>query len=141
MRFLPGGIVYQFKTLCFGLLTAPQVFAAPGSFAAVSGWAHSRRIHLLRYLDYWLVLASLEAVAIKNIQDLLSICHSLGVVINKKSDLVPSQTASYLGMAIDTGAAKIFPAVAQVEKFLSVAERFLALSDPLLSYGRCFWGT
>ena len=70
----------------------------------------------------WLVLASSEAVAKRNVQDLLSLCYSLGVVINEKSDLIPSQTANYLGMTIDTGAAKIFPALVQVEKFLSVAE-------------------
>ena len=70
-------------------------------------------------------------MAKKNVQDLLSLCHSLGIVINKeKSDLVPSQTANYLGMTIDTGAAKIFPALARVEKFLSMAERFRALSAP-----------
>ena len=34
---------------------------------------------------------------------------SLGIVINEeKSDLVPSQTANYLGMTIDTGAAGFF---------------------------------
>ena len=124
--FLSVGVVYQFKALCFGLSTAPQVFTRV--FAAVSAWAHSHGICLLRYLDDWLVLASSEAVARKNIQDLLSLCHSLWVVINEKSDLVPSQTANYLGMAIDTGTARIFPALALVEKFLSVPERFLAMS-------------
>ena len=68
----------------------------------------------------------------RNFQDLLSLCHSLGIVINKeKSDLIPLQTANYLGMTIDTGAARIFPALARVDKFLSVAERFRALSAPL----------
>ena len=51
-------------------------------------------------------------------------------MINEKSDLVPSQSANYLGMTIDTVVASIFPALVQVEKFLSVAERFLALSVP-----------
>ena len=41
---------------------------------------------------------------------------------------MPSQTANYLGMTIDTGAATIFPALERVGKFLSVAERFLAMS-------------
>ena len=100
-------------------------------FAAVSAWAHSHGIRLLRYLDDWLVLSSSEAVAKKNVQDLLSLCHSLGiVVIEEKSDLVPSQTASYLSMTIDTGTARIFPALTRVEKFLSVAESFHALSAP-----------
>ena len=99
-RFLSGGVVFQFKALCFGLSTAPQVFTRV--FAAVSAWAHSRGICLLWYLDDYLVLASSEAVAKKNVRDLLSLCHSLGVVINEeKSDLVPSQTANNLGMAIE----------------------------------------
>ena len=70
-------------------------------FATVSVWTHSHEIRLLRYLDDWLVLTSSEVEAQKNVQDLLSVCHSLRIVINKKSDLVPSQTAHYLGMNID----------------------------------------
>ena len=129
LRFLSGGVVYRFKALCFGLLTAPQVFTQV--FAAVSAWAHSHRIRLLRYLDNWLVLASSEAVAKKNVQDLLSLCHSLRIVIDEeKSDLVPLRTANYLGMTIDTGAARIFMFLARVGKFLSVAETFCALSAP-----------
>ena len=54
LRFMSEGTVYQFKALCFGLSTAPQVFTRV--FAAVSAWAHARGIRLLRYLDDWLVL-------------------------------------------------------------------------------------
>ena len=49
LRFLLGGIVYQFKTLCFGLLTAPRVFARV--FAEVSAWALTHEIPLLGYLN------------------------------------------------------------------------------------------
>ena len=129
LRFLSGGVIYQFKALCFGLSTAPQVFTRV--FAVVSAWAHSHGIRLLRYLDDWLVLASSETVAKKNVQDLLSLCHFLGIALNgEKSDLDPSQTANYLGMTIDTGAARIFPSLARVKKFLSVADAFCALSAP-----------
>ena len=129
LRFTLKGTVYQFKVLCFGLSTAPQVFTRV--FAAVSAWAHSRGIQLLRYLDDRLVLASSEAVARQHVRELLSLCHSLGIVINdEKSDLVPSQSATYLGMTIDTVAAKVFPTLARVEKFLSVAEQFLTVVVP-----------
>ena len=102
------GTVYQFKALCFGLSTAPQVFTRV--FAAVSAWTHSRGIRLLRYLDDCLVLSSSEKKAKQSIRELLSFCHTLGIVINeKKSDLVPSQAAKYLGMTIDTGAGRVFP--------------------------------
>ena len=122
LRFMSEGTVYQFKALCFGLSTAPQVFTRV--FAAVSAWAH--------YLDDWLVLSSSEKKAKQSIRELLSLCHTLGIVINeKKSDLVPSQSAKYLGMTIDTSAGKVFPSLARVEKFLAVAERFCSMQSPL----------
>ena len=114
LRFMSEGTVYQFKALCFGLSTAPQVFTRV--FAAVSAWAHARGIRLLRYLDDWLVLSSSEKKAKESIRELLSLCRTLGIVINeKKSDLVPSQSAKYLGMTIDTGAGKVFPSLASRE--------------------------
>ena len=129
LRFMSEGTVYQFKALCFGLSTAPQVFTRV--FAAVSAWAHSRGIRLLRCLDDWLVLSSSEKKAKQSIKELLSLCHTLGIVINeKKSNLVPSQSAKYLGMTIDTGAGKVFPSLARVEKFLAVAERFCSMQSP-----------
>ena len=129
LRFMSEGTVYQFKALCFGLSTAPQVFTRV--FAAVSAWAHARGIRLLRYLDDWLVLSSSEKKAKGSIRELLSVCRTLGIVINEmKSDLVPSQSAKYLGMTIDTGAGKVFPSLARVEKFLTVAERFCSMQSP-----------
>ena len=107
LRFMSEGKVYQFRALCFGLSTAPQVFTRV--FATMSAWAHSHGIRLLRYLDDWFILTSSEREAKQAVQSLLSLCRTLGIVINeKKSDLVPSQTAKYLGMTIDTEAGKVF---------------------------------
>ena len=130
MRFTSEGTVYQFRALCFGLSTAPQVFTRV--FAVMSAWAHSHGIRLLRYLDDWLVLSSSEREAKQAIQSLFSLCRILGIVINKKKwDLVPSQTAKYIGMTIDTEAGKVFPSLARVEKFLTVAESFCTMDAPL----------
>ena len=52
------------------------------------------------------------------------------MINKKKSDLVPSQTAKYLGMTIDTEADKVFPSLARVEKFLTVAESFCTMDAP-----------
>ena len=136
LRFVSQGTVYQFKVLCFGLSTAPQVFMRV--FAAVSAWAHTRGIRLLRYLDDWLVLASSETKARQHVQELLLLCHNLGIVVNeKKSDLVPSRSASYLGMTIDTVAGKVSLLRAGVEKFLRLAGNFVKMNSPLLGSGRC----
>ena len=129
LRFTSEGTVYQFRALCFGLSTAPQVFTRV--FAVVSAWAHSHGIKLLCYLDDWLVLSSSEREAKQAVQLLLSLCRTLVIVINeKKLDLVPSQTAKYLGMTIDTEAGKVFPSLARVEKFLTVAESFCTMDAP-----------
>ena len=47
--FRSNGTVYQFKVLCLGLSTAPQVFTRV--FVTVSAWAHTWGVRLLRYLD------------------------------------------------------------------------------------------
>ena len=82
LRFMSEGTVYQFKALCFGLSTAPQVFTRV--FEAVSAWAHARGIRLLRYLDDWLVLSSSEKKAKESIRELLSLCRTLGIVIKRE---------------------------------------------------------
>ena len=129
LRFVSQDTVYQFKVLCFGLSTAPQVFTRV--FAAVSAWAHTRRIWLLRYLDDWLVLASSETKARQHVQYLLLLCCDLGIVVNEeKSDLVPSRSASYLGMTIDTVAGKVSPSRARVEKFFRLAGNFVKMNSP-----------
>ena len=56
LRFMVGGKVYQFKVLCFGLSTAPQVFTRV--MAPVSAVLHRTGVRLCRYLDDWLLQAS-----------------------------------------------------------------------------------
>ena len=51
LRFVSGGVVYQFRVLCFGLSTAPQVFTKV--FEAISVWAYGHGIRLLRYINDW----------------------------------------------------------------------------------------
>ena len=56
LRFMVGGKVYQFKVLCFGLSTAPQVFTRV--MAPVSAILHRTGVRLRHYLDDWLIQAS-----------------------------------------------------------------------------------
>ena len=129
LRFLSGGVVYQFKVLCFGLSTAPQVFTRV--FGPISAWAHAHGIRLLRYLDDWLILASSEVELRRHVSMLISLCNDLGIIVNEeKSDLEPKQRASYLGMMIDTVAGKIFPSESRVRNFLSMGSEFLSVLEP-----------
>ena len=129
LRFVSNDTVYQFKVLCFGLSTAPQVFTRV--FAAVSSWAHARGIRLLRYLDDLLILSTLRIKTRQHVDQLLSLCRSLSLVINtEKSDLSPSRSVEYLGMVIDTVSARAFHTEARIQKFLSLARKFLAQPSP-----------
>ena len=101
LRFVFRDQVYQFKALCFGLSTAPQVFTRV--MAPVSAILHSMGIRMRRYLDDWLVQSSSQESLLRDLQTVLHLCHELGIVVNpQKSNLVPSQVVQYLGVVIDT---------------------------------------
>ena len=129
LRFVWAGVVYQFKVLCFGLSTAPQVFTRV--FAPVSAWAHSVGIRLRRYLDDWLILAASSQDLQLALERLLQVCHDLGIVINhKKSDLQPKTRARYLGMLLDSTLLRAFPTEERISRFLDLTARFLAQPSP-----------
>ena len=90
---------FQFRVLCFGLTTAPQVFMR--IMAPVSAILHRHGVRMLRYLDDWLILASSKIACLQSRDRLLSVCTELGIQVNlTKSSLVPSQSIVYLGMEI-----------------------------------------
>ena len=117
LRFSSQGIVYQFRALCFGLSTAPQVFTR--MMAPVAVLAHKAGIRLHRYLDDWLIVASTQQQLLEDREWFLSMCLHLGLRINfPKSSLIPSQCSTYLGMIIDTLQERVFPATPRIERFL-----------------------
>ena len=91
LRFCVGESVYQFRALCFGLSTAPQVFTRV--MAPVSVIMHRHGFRILRYLDDWLVLASTFQEIVRSRDFLLWLCQRLGVHVNlPKSSLISKQT-------------------------------------------------
>ena len=117
LRFCVEGSIFQFRALCFGLSTAPQVFTRV--MAPVSAIMHRHWFQILRYLDDWLVLASTFQEIARARDFLLWLCHQLGIRVNlPKSSLDPSQTQDYLGMTIQTSPLRVFPTFKQVQKCL-----------------------
>ena len=72
LRFVFGEKVYQFKSLCFGLTTAPQVFTRV--MAPVAAILHQEGIRMLRYLDDWLVMAESEEELCRARDRVLELC-------------------------------------------------------------------
>ena len=134
LRFVVDGKTFQFRVLCFGLTTAPQVFTR--IMAPVSAILHRHGVRMLRYLDDWLILASSKIACIQSRDRLLSVCTELGIQVNlTKSSLVPSQSLVYLGMEIHSLPFIARPTPARANNLIRLMEEFLSTPSP----PACLW--
>ena len=139
LRFTAGGRTWQFRVLCFGLSTAPQVFTRV--MALVSGFLHQLGIRMLRYLDDWLILASSQEEACWARDKVFSFCQELGIFVNlEKSTLTPSQTIVYLGIRIGSQTFRASATSSRIEKFFSIAEEFLSSKVQSAKFWRVLLG-
>ena len=136
LRFCVGDVVYQFRSLCFGLSTAPQAFTLV--MAPVSSIMHRYGFRILRYLDDWLVLGSTFQDIVRARDFLLWLCHRLGILVNlSKSSLNPSQTQDYLGMTITTSPLRVFPTLKRLQKLSLLLQEFRSdRLHPVLAWHR-----
>ncbi|MEL7079455.1 MAG: reverse transcriptase domain-containing protein, partial [Cyanobacteria bacterium J06582_2] len=129
LRFVFGGKVFQFRALCFGLSTAPQVFTRV--FAQVARWLHLQNVRVLFYLDDWLVLNQSRELLLENLDLILRMSIELGFLINvEKSCLIPSQKVVYLGMVLDSANFWVSPRERRVSNFLSLLAEFRSCAAP-----------
>ena len=129
LRFVSKGHVFQFKALCFGLSTAPQVFSRV--MAPVSAILHTMGIRMRRYFDDWLVQSASRESLLQDLQTVLDLCHELGIVVNpQKSHLVPSQVVQYLGVVISTQTFMASPSQERISRLLSTAAEFRSSASP-----------
>ena len=128
-RFMFRDTVCQFKALCFGLSTAPQVFTRV--MAPVSAILHSMGICMRRYLDDWLVQSASRESLLRHLQTVLQLCQELGIVVNpKKSNLVPSQVVQYLGVVINSTSFRASPSEERISRLQSTAAEFQSCASP-----------
>ena len=129
LRFVVAGKAYQFRVLCFGLTTAPQVFTR--IMSPVSAILHRLGVRMLRYLDDWLIRASMEIACIQSRDRLLTVCKELGIQVNfKKSSLVPTQFLVYLGMEIQSLPFIARPTPVRANNLVRLIEEFLSTPSP-----------
>ena len=121
LRFMVRGKVYQFKVLCFGLSTPPEVFTRV--MAPVSAILHRTGVRLHRYLDDWLIQASSREQVLLALETVLQLCKSLGIVVNwEKSQLIPTQRIVYLEVILDSISFRASPALKRVAKLLQLCK-------------------
>ena len=132
LRFLLRDTVYQFKALCFGLSTAPQVFT--WVMAPVSAILHSLGIRMRRYLADGLVQSSSQESLLVVLPTVLRLCQELGIVIHpRKSNLIPSQVVQYLWVVIDSTSFRASLSVERISRLRFTAAVFLSCASPTAS--------
>ena len=113
----------QFRSLCFGLSTAPRAFTRV--MAPVSSIMHR---YGLRYLDDWLILGSSFREIVRARDFLLWLCQELWVRVNlAKSSLTLSQSIDYLRRRLQTCPLRVFPTPKRALK-LSLVHEFVSSS-------------
>ena len=139
LRFTAGGRAWQFKILCFGLSTAPQVFTRV--MARVSGFLHRLGVRILRCLDDWLIMASSREEACWARDMVLQLSHELGIVVNlEKSSFLPSQSIVYLGIKIGLQIFQASPTPSRIEKSFLIVEEFLSSKVQSAKFWRVLLG-
>ena len=129
LHFCHNGTAWQFTVLPFGLSTSPRVFTK--ILKPVLAFAHLHRVKLHMYIDDWLLNPGTHQEALEQTSWLRSLCQKLGLVLNlEKSDLIPSQVATYLGIELDTSVGLARPSHKRLTNWLSVAEGFTAQQSP-----------
>lgn len=96
LRFCIDNIHYQFRSMPFGLATAPRVFTK--LMGAIGAHLRSQQISIYMYLDDWLLKNADRMTLVHQLRRTLFLLMDLGLVINQsKSILQPTQQITYLG--------------------------------------------
>ena len=80
LRFVAFSEPYQFRALCLGLSTAPQVFTRV--MTPISSILFSFGIRMHRYLVDWFIQASSREAVLQVLSTVFSLCQELRVVVN-----------------------------------------------------------
>ncbi|XP_014834349.1 PREDICTED: uncharacterized protein LOC106912030, partial [Poecilia mexicana] len=136
LRFAFQGRHFQFRVLPFGLSLSPRVFTR--CVAAALSPLQAKGLKILPYLDDWLICAPTEAQAAADTHTLLHHIDLLGLRVNwQKSNLVPSQQVTFLGVTMDSLTMTARPSPQRVEGILEMLPSFLpGCVPPFVAYLR-----
>ena len=124
LRFGYKGKVYRYTALPFGLKTAPWVFTRVVSQLQVMPETKEIPIHF--YLDDWIIPTDSYQTGERNSETMVDLCSNLGLLVNMdKSDLIPSQSFTYLGARYNLVTYLIAPTRENFAKIWELGQRFL----------------
>ncbi|XP_068583377.1 LOW QUALITY PROTEIN: uncharacterized protein [Cebidichthys violaceus] len=123
LRFAFQGRHFQFRVLPFGLSLSPRVFTR--CVAAALSPLQSQGMKILPYLDDRLICAPSRLQAAQDTARLLSHVARWGLKVNmEKSSLTPSQSITFIGVALDAATMRACPSPQRVDDILHSLSSF-----------------
>jgi hypothetical protein len=128
LRFVWEDKVYTFKTMPFGLSTAPLV--STRIFQAVVAHLHSQSIFIHSYLDDSLLKNMSQFLLRDHTHFVIGLLLKLGFLISwKKAELVPSQDFIFLGEHYRTDLGLVFPPEEKIVTLQFLVNKFFQISS------------
>ena len=124
LRFCVNQQVYQFRVMAFGPKVAPRTFTK--CVTVVAAFLRQQSLKLSVYLDDWLGLNATKRGLLQDREKLLNLLIDLGFIINvKKSQLVPTQTITYIGGLFHLQEGIVCPTQERIDKIALAVKNIL----------------
>jgi len=124
LRFQFEGKAYQFRVLPFGISTAPFLFSK--LMVVVAAAVRKLGSPVIQYFDDWLLHQLCRNALLSNLRASWRTIQELGLIPNKdKSDLVPSQTFTYVGMYFRTALGLVSVPPPRIDAILVIVQAVL----------------
>ncbi|KAM9955160.1 hypothetical protein ACTFIW_008824 [Dictyostelium discoideum] len=125
-RFVWKGYHYRWKTMPFGLSTAPRIFTM--LLRPVLRMWRDINVSVIAYLDDLLIVCSTKEECLSNLKKTIDLLVKLGIKLNlEKSVLEPTQSIRFLGLQIDSVSMKLLVPKEKKKNVIKEIRNFLKL--------------
>ncbi|KAN0040721.1 hypothetical protein ACTA71_009059 [Dictyostelium dimigraforme] len=127
-RFVWKGVHYRWKTMPFGLSTAPRIFTM--LLKPVLRMLRDTNVSVIAYLDDLLIVAPTKEECLTNLKKTMDLLLKLGFKLNlEKSILEPTQSITFLGLEIDSLSMKLLVPKEKKKSVIKEIRNFLKLDQ------------
>ena len=131
LRFIWRGQRYEFTCLPFGYSLAPRVFTKV--FKPIISHLRLHGLRIIIFLDDILLVASSRQECLDQLQFLRKLITDLGFIVNdKKSQLEPSTTLTFLGFIIDSIDMKLYLQQDKIDKTVLACSSLISNESPTI---------
>ncbi|KAN0030092.1 hypothetical protein ACTFIV_011315 [Dictyostelium citrinum] len=127
-RFVWNGVHYRWKTMPFGLSTAPRIFTM--LLRPVLRMLRELNVSVIAYLDDLLIVGSTKEECLSNLNKTMELLLELGFKLNlEKSVLEPTQSITFLGLQIDSISMQLLVPKEKKKSVIKEIRNFLKLDS------------